>query len=78
MGMPDEGPGALRGLRGAGASRVGLSAAMRARDVSRPSADEVDEAVQTAAERLAHRAAGTAPRSGQAGPGTSGTSPVSS
>ena len=41
----DEG-GALRGLVGAGPSRVGVSGALRARDVSRPS--EADEAAATA------------------------------
>jgi hypothetical protein len=39
------GPGALRGLVGAGPSQVGIVGALRARDVSRPTPDDVARAV---------------------------------
>ncbi len=39
------GTGALRGLVGAGPSQVGIVGALRARDVSRPTADDVARAV---------------------------------
>jgi hypothetical protein len=39
------GAGALRGLVGAGPSQVGIVGALRARDVSRPTADDVDRAL---------------------------------
>jgi hypothetical protein len=38
-----DGPESLRGLGGAGPSQVGVSGAMRARDVSRPRADDQPE-----------------------------------
>jgi len=34
----------MQGLTGSGSSRVGVQGAMRARDVSRPSAEDIDEA----------------------------------
>ena len=75
----------LRGLVGAGPTQLGVSAAMRARDASRPTAEDL-----AAAERdlVIVRRNYTAPgdtaaeddRNGQAGPGPtgSGTSPDSS
>lgn len=63
-------------LTGGGPSQVGVSGAMRARDVSRPSHDDV-----TAAERLvqvSRRPAGSRPRpqpQPRAQPGSGGSSP---
>jgi len=39
------GSGALRGLVGAGPSQVGIVGALRARDVSRPTPDDVERAL---------------------------------
>lgn len=81
----DEGGEALRGLVGAGPSKVGISAAMRARDVSRPG--EEDDA---AAEALPPPRVGppvtSQPRPREASattnvdqpPGNGGSEPVSS
>lgn len=38
------GDGAMRGLVGAGPSKVGISGSMRARDVSRPSREDISRA----------------------------------
>lgn len=46
---------ALRGLVGAGPSRVGTVGAMRARDVSRPSQEDLDEAIEKVIIRRAWR-----------------------
>ncbi len=37
----------MQGLTGSGSSRVGVQGAMRARDVSRPSAEDIAEAERT-------------------------------
>lgn len=53
MGQRDE--AALRGLVGAGPSRVGVEGAMRARDVSRPSEADLEAAVESLVVRRAWR-----------------------
>jgi len=61
----EDGDGALRGLLGAGRSKISSSAALRARDVARPSADDLAEAERVIADRIAAdraRAARTAAR----------------
>lgn len=53
MGQRDE--AALRGLVGAGPSRVGVAGAMRARDVSRPTDADLEAAVENLVVRRAWR-----------------------
>lgn len=74
-GDPERNP-ELRGIAGSGPSKVGVDGAMRARDVSRPSAEQVAEAVAAAkAELTAKRGAAGKP-SGHGGSG--GSTPVDS
>jgi len=54
----DDGDSALRGLVGPGRSKISLSAAMRARDIAQPTADEIAEAERVIAERLLGRGGG--------------------
>jgi hypothetical protein len=56
--LGDAHDGALRGLVGAGRTRLSLSAAMRARDVARPDADDLAEAERVVAARLEGRSGG--------------------
>ncbi|ONH33091.1 hypothetical protein BL253_02615 [Pseudofrankia asymbiotica] len=57
----DDNDGALRGLVGAGRSKLSLSAAMRARDVARPDADDVARAERAIAERFQARSGADRP-----------------
>ena len=61
--------GPSSGLVGAGGSRVGISGAMRARDVSRVRPEDLDEAERTLVVRHAGPAAGAARAPGPAVPG---------
>ena len=61
----EDGDGALRGLLGAGRSKISRSAALRARDVAQPSAEDLAEAERVIGDRIATdraRAARTAAR----------------
>lgn len=72
---PDAGAsaGALRSLVGAGPSQVGVVGALRARDVSRPSEDDVRRALA-----LPEPQANPPARQDSTEPGISGDTPVSS
>jgi hypothetical protein len=61
--MADNGDSTLRNLVGGGRSRVSRSAAMRARDVARPTEDDLAEAERTVVlrRRPGQSGAGTAP-----------------
>ncbi len=56
-----DGDGALRGLVGAGRSKLSPSAAMRARDVAHPDAEDLAQAERLIAERLRGRAGADRP-----------------
>jgi hypothetical protein len=59
----DDGEGTLRGLLGAGRSKVSLSSAMRVRDVAPPDAAQLAEADRLVAQRIAADRARSAQRS---------------
>jgi hypothetical protein len=72
------GAGALRGLVGAGPSQVGIVGALRARDVSRPTRGDVEQALAKP-EPTARPAPADAPtRQDEAGSGSTGGTSVSS
>lgn len=55
--------GSLHGLRGSGPSKVGVDGAMRARDVSRPTAADIELAAMRDAARQAQTSGSAAPGS---------------